>query len=115
MRIDNVSYEICESLIQNWHALPDDKGDLQSFDRTPREMRAQMLVILGQETDAEPASDRQEAVHVAAIVQRNQHQRRIERHGHKSIRSHSMDSLAILRRDDGYAGGKSAQYVSKTL
>ena len=51
----------------------------------------------------------QQRVHLRAPVDRDENQRRLQRHGHERVGGHAVDLLADPRRDHGHAGRKHAE------
>ncbi len=71
-------------------------------------MVAERLLIFSQHADAEAPHRGQDAVHVGAIVQRNQDQRRIERNRDERIGRHAVRLILVLRGENGDAAGEAA-------
>ena len=81
---------------------------MQSRHRASREMVAERILIFGQHADTEAPHRGQDAVHVRAIVERNQNERRIKRDGDEGIGGHAVRLLFVFRRENGDAAGEAS-------
>ncbi len=59
-----------------------------------------------EDAHAEAGVFAQQRVHLCAPIDRDENERRLQRHGHERVRGHAVDLLAYLRRDDRHAGGE---------
>ena len=83
-----------------------DVPNMQPRNRASREMVAHGILIFGQHADSESPHLRQDAMHIGAIVERNQDQRGIERHRDEGIGGHAVRFLFVLGRENRDAAGE---------
>ncbi len=65
-------------------------------------------LILTKNIDAETFLGVKVGVGSSGVINANQHQHRVERHGGECVRSHAMDFAVEVKRDNGDASGEGA-------
>jgi hypothetical protein len=90
-------------------ALPPDKRDVQAFLWSPREMSREDLLISTQYTYAVKAAPGKNGMHMAFLINADQHQGRVQRNRAESIRRPTVYGVIIRRRNDRDTAGEMAQ------
>ncbi len=108
MNVDHFHNEICHRAADQRKAVAMHVSNMQLLNLAPSEIVAERFLIFGQHADSEAPHRRQDAVHVRAVVERNQNQRRIERHGDECVGRHAVRLLFVLRRENGDAAGEAS-------
>ena len=108
MNVDDIHHEVSHRAADQRETVSMHVANMQPRRRPSREMVAQRILILGQHADAEAPRQRQDAVHIRAIVERNQDQRRIERDRNERIGRHAVRLLFVLRRKNRDAAGEAS-------
>ena len=114
VHVDNLHHEVRHRAFEQGHAVLLQEARLHFSARASREMIAQMLLVLREDTGAITARDGKYPVHLRAIVDRDENERRIERHRGKSARRHAVRAVFMPRGDYGNAGRETPQRLSKS-
>ncbi len=108
MRVDHLHNEVRDRAFEKRNPLPSSKVNSQILDSMSSEVVAQQLLIFRQHANAEAPNAGKYAMHVGAIVQRNEHERRVERHGHKRVGRHAVRTFLVTSGNHGYAAGETS-------
>ena len=114
MRVNHFHNEVSDCAFEQRDTALLDEAHLKALDCAPREMIAEMLVIFRQNADAVAAHDGKNSVHVGAIVERHQNQRRVEGYGSERVGGHAVRAVFVTRGDHRDAGGEAAERVTKS-
>ena len=76
-------------------------------------MQRNILLRVRQDIDREPRGCREVIVHMRALGDADDAERRLERTGQKGVRRHASDLAAGVGENHGDAGGKTAQHLAQ--
>src|SRR5579863_7224521 len=113
MDIHDSCNNVSNGSLQEGNALLSKKSDLQSIHWATAKMTTKPLLVVRKHADAIVRVQSKQFIHLGMLSYGDQHQWRVQRDRHESVRGHTMHMFFVSNGNHTHTGGETPQCFTK--